>query len=258
MPGPDQPTTVLPAKRPSAPALHSVSDTRMRIEYRTVHGYRRAFRIAGSGPALLLIHGIGDNSSTWDDVIPTLAQHYTVIAPDLLGHGLSDKPRADYSVAAFANGMRDLLVVLGIPKVTGSVTPSAAVWPCSSATSSPLRRTPGAGRRRWRHARGQPVLRLVTLPGAGEVLAMLRIPGVLPALRWGIDTLADVLACPASPPTGRRAGSCETTTIFCGWSAGSPTRTRRRRSCVPCTPSSTGAASRSLCSTAATSPSGYR
>ena len=102
----------------SGPTLRPVSDTDVRIEYHTIHGYRRAYRIAGSGPALLLIHGIGDNSSTWDEVIPILAQHYTVIAPDLLGHGESDKPRADYSVPAFANGMRDLLVVLGISKVT--------------------------------------------------------------------------------------------------------------------------------------------
>ena len=41
-----------------------------------------------------------------------------MIAPDLLGHGESDKPRADYSVGGFANGMRDLLTVLGIDKVT--------------------------------------------------------------------------------------------------------------------------------------------
>jgi pimeloyl-ACP methyl ester carboxylesterase len=47
-----------------------------------------------------------------------LARRFTVIAPDLLGHGQSDKPRADYSVAAYANGMRDLLSVLDIEKVT--------------------------------------------------------------------------------------------------------------------------------------------
>jgi len=41
-----------------------------------------------------------------------------VIAPDLLGHGASDKPHADYSVAAYANGMRDLLSVLDIASVT--------------------------------------------------------------------------------------------------------------------------------------------
>ena len=87
------------------PALRSVRTDTPTLRFRTIHGYRRAYRIAGSGPAVLLIHGIGDNSSTWDEVIPILAQHYTVIAPDLLGHGESDKPRADYSVPAFANGM---------------------------------------------------------------------------------------------------------------------------------------------------------
>jgi pimeloyl-ACP methyl ester carboxylesterase len=88
------------------------------VQYRTIHGYRRAFVHAGKGPPLLLIHGIGDSCDTWSNVIPTLARDHTVIAPDLLGHGRSDKPRADYSVAAYANGMRDLLTVLDIEKAT--------------------------------------------------------------------------------------------------------------------------------------------
>src|ERR1700727_4054267 len=92
--------------------------TTPRLEFRTIHGYKRAFRIAGSGPAILLIHGIGDNSTTWNTVQAKLAQRFTVIAPDLLGHGKSDKPRADYSAAAYANGMRDLLSVLDIERVT--------------------------------------------------------------------------------------------------------------------------------------------
>jgi pimeloyl-ACP methyl ester carboxylesterase len=90
------------------------------IQYRffTIHGYRRAFLCAGHGPPLLLIHGIGDSSNTWLPVVESFATHYTVIAPDLLGHGLSDKPRADYSIAAYANGMRDLLSVLDIDRVS--------------------------------------------------------------------------------------------------------------------------------------------
>ncbi|HXQ59574.1 MAG TPA: alpha/beta hydrolase [Acidimicrobiales bacterium] len=84
----------------------------------TIHGYRRAFLSAGQGPPLLLIHGIGDSSSTWLPVVESFAGDHRVIAPDLLGHGLSDKPRADYSVAAYANGMRDLLSVLDIDRVT--------------------------------------------------------------------------------------------------------------------------------------------
>jgi pimeloyl-ACP methyl ester carboxylesterase len=88
------------------------------IRYETIHGYRRAFVKAGSGPAILLLHGIGDNSDSWREVMATLAQDHTVVAPDLLGHGRSDKPRADYAVAAYANGMRDLLSVLGIDRAT--------------------------------------------------------------------------------------------------------------------------------------------
>ncbi|ANN22117.1 hypothetical protein SD37_29740 [Amycolatopsis orientalis] len=85
---------------------------------KVVHGYERAYRMAGRGPAVLFVHGIGDDSSTWLDVLAALSGEFTVIAPDLLGHGESAKPRADYSVAAYACGMRDLLSVLGVDKVT--------------------------------------------------------------------------------------------------------------------------------------------
>lgn len=88
------------------------------LQYVVVHGYRRAFRKVGTGPALLLIHGMACDSSTWDRVIGPLSEHFTVIAPDLLGHGDSDKPDGDYSIGGYANGMRDLLTVLGIDKVT--------------------------------------------------------------------------------------------------------------------------------------------
>ena len=122
------------------------------LQFRTIHGYKRAYRIAGSGPAILLIHGIGDNSTTWNAIQAKLAQRFTVIAPDLLGHGRSDKPRADYSVAAYANGMRDLLSVLEIERVTvvghslgGGVANAIRLpVPASGGTADP-------GRRRRRH-----------------------------------------------------------------------------------------------------------
>src|SRR3954454_14974601 len=74
--------------------------------------------MTSSGPPLLLIHGIGDNSGTWLDVMARLAERHTVIAPDLLGHGESAKPRADYAIAAYACGMRDLLSVLDVDRVS--------------------------------------------------------------------------------------------------------------------------------------------
>jgi pimeloyl-ACP methyl ester carboxylesterase len=74
--------------------------------------------MAGEGPAILLIHGIAGSSGAWREVMPALAERYTVIAPDLLGHGQSAKPIGDYSLGAYANVLRDLLGVVGMPKAT--------------------------------------------------------------------------------------------------------------------------------------------
>jgi pimeloyl-ACP methyl ester carboxylesterase len=83
-----------------------------------LHGERVTYRRAGDGPAIVLIHGITSSSRTWRAVIDGLAQRHTVVAPDLLGHGSSGKPRGDYSLGAYASGIRDLLAVLDIPRCT--------------------------------------------------------------------------------------------------------------------------------------------
>ncbi len=83
-----------------------------------LHGHRVFYRSAGSGPVLVLIHGITSTSATWAYVLPSLAEHFTVIAPDLIGHGESAKPRGDYSLGAYAAGIRDLLIALGHERAT--------------------------------------------------------------------------------------------------------------------------------------------
>ena len=83
-----------------------------------LHGHRVAYRCAGSGPAILLVHGITSTSATWERVMPYLARRFTVIAPDLIGHGESAKPRGDYSLGAHASGVRDLMVSLGHESAT--------------------------------------------------------------------------------------------------------------------------------------------
>ncbi len=88
------------------------------VKYVELHGQRMAYREAGSGEILVLIHGIAGSSDTWRAVMPQLAKRYRVIAPDLLGHGQSAKPRTDYSLGAFAAGLRDLLDELGISRAT--------------------------------------------------------------------------------------------------------------------------------------------
>jgi pimeloyl-ACP methyl ester carboxylesterase len=89
-----------------------------RVATAVLHGHRVSYRTAGNGPVILLIHGITGDSRQWNDVIPQLADRFTVLAPDLLGHGQSDKPRGDYSLGAYAASLRDLLIVLGHRRAT--------------------------------------------------------------------------------------------------------------------------------------------
>ena len=77
-----------------------------------------AYRRAGTGPAMILIHGMAGSSTTWDPVLDLLAQRATVIAVDLPGHGGSANPGGDYSLGAHASCVRDLMVALGIERAT--------------------------------------------------------------------------------------------------------------------------------------------
>ena len=90
----------------------------MELQTVVIHGNTVAFRKAGEGPAVVLIHGMAGSSQTWDHILPALAKQATVIAPDLPGHGISAKPSGDYSLGAMASGVRDLLVMLGIDRAT--------------------------------------------------------------------------------------------------------------------------------------------
>lgn len=89
------------------------------MKFLELHGDRVAYQDEGTGSdALLLIHGMAGSSQAWRSVIPPLSRRYRVVAPDLLGHGQSAKPRGDYSLGAFAVWLRDLLDELGISRAT--------------------------------------------------------------------------------------------------------------------------------------------
>jgi pimeloyl-ACP methyl ester carboxylesterase len=83
-----------------------------------LHGHRVIYRTAGSGPPVVLIHGMVNSSHHWRDVALRLADRYTVIAPDLIGHGDSATPRGDYSLGAHAAVIRDLLTAIGVGGAT--------------------------------------------------------------------------------------------------------------------------------------------
>jgi pimeloyl-ACP methyl ester carboxylesterase len=85
----------------------------------SVHGNEVSYATAGdSGPVVVLVHGIASRAAQWEQVMARLGETHRVIAPDLLGHGLSAKPRGDYSLGAQACGIRDLLASLGHDRVS--------------------------------------------------------------------------------------------------------------------------------------------
>lgn len=83
-----------------------------------LHGHRVIYRAAGSGPPVVLIHGMINSSIHWRAVALKLADRFTVIAPDLIGHGDSATPRGDYSLGAHAAAIRDLLVAIGVERAS--------------------------------------------------------------------------------------------------------------------------------------------
>src|SRR6478752_9354471 len=139
-----------------------------------LHGHRVTYRTAGSGPVVLLVHGIAGSSEQWGDVAPILAEGYTVVAPDLLGHGQSAKPIGDYSLGAYAVSMRDLLIALGHRRATvvghslggGIAMQFAYEYPvfCERLV---LVDSGGLGKE------VHPLLRAATLPGAELVLPLI-------------------------------------------------------------------------------------
>ena len=106
------------ATESKASSARRVPPEDMELKEIELHGHRVAYRCAGSGPAIVLVHGITSTSATWERVMPYLATQFTVIAPDLIGHGESAKPRGDYSLGAYASGVRDLMVTLGHESAT--------------------------------------------------------------------------------------------------------------------------------------------
>lgn len=83
-----------------------------------LHGERVAYLDEGSGEVVLLLHGIAGSSQTWRALIGPLSRRYRVVAPDLLGHGNSTKPRSDYSLGALSVLVRDILDELGIDRAS--------------------------------------------------------------------------------------------------------------------------------------------
>lgn len=157
----------------------------------SVHGHQLAYRRAGSGPAILLIHGMAGSSSTWSAVFDRLAANFTVLALDLPGHGKSEKPRGDYSLGAFASVLRDFLLAMDVDRATlvgqslgGGVAMQLAYQHPEVCERLVLVNSGGLG------DDVMPILRALTLPGAGLVVpifAQRRIRSVIEGATRAIE-----------------------------------------------------------------------
>jgi pimeloyl-ACP methyl ester carboxylesterase len=73
---------------------------------------------SGNGPAVVLVHGFPESSAIWDDFSKQLSKEFTVIAPDLPGHGLSGLPQGLSSVEEFADAVHTVVTHAGVKKFT--------------------------------------------------------------------------------------------------------------------------------------------
>ncbi|HEY2602167.1 MAG TPA: alpha/beta fold hydrolase [Thermoleophilaceae bacterium] len=153
-----------------------------------LHGHRVIYRVAGSGPPVVLIHGMVNSSRHWERVALELADRYTVIAPDLIGHGDSAAVRGDYSIGAHAASIRDLLAVIGIERATivghslgGGVAMQFFYQFPQRTERLVLVSSGGLGHE------VSPLLRSATLPGMDQLIGVVAHPRILDAL-WGFGT----------------------------------------------------------------------
>jgi pimeloyl-ACP methyl ester carboxylesterase len=156
----------------SPPATHELE----------LHGHRVVFRYGGEGPLVVLIHGITGRSRQWEPVVENLGDGLTFLAPDLLGHGESAKPRGDYSLGAYASAVRDTVVALGHDRATivghslgGGIAMQFAYQFPELTERLVLVSSGGLGRE------VHPLLRAATLPGSELVLPVLTHARVLAA-----------------------------------------------------------------------------
>lgn len=150
-----------------------------------LHGRRVIYRIADSGPPVVLIHGMLNSSRHWQAVADSLASEHTVVAPDLIGHGDSAAPRGDYSLGAHAASIRDLLAAIGIERAAivghslgGGVAMQFFYQFPQRVERLALVSSGGLGHE------VSPMLRTAALPGMSALLSVIN-PRVTGALRAG-------------------------------------------------------------------------
>src|SRR4051812_48672468 len=179
--------------------------TRLQVSEISLHGNRVSYRTGGDGPLLVLVHGITSSSATWEPVLGALAERFTILAPDLLGHGQSDKPAGDYSLGSHASLLRDLMLALdyGPGTIVGHSLGGGIAMQLGYQFPELMQRlvlvsSGGLGRE------VSVFLRAVTLPGSELVLPLIASRAVLDA-GAGIGRLLGGLGLHAGPDLGEIA-----------------------------------------------------
>ncbi len=151
----------------------------MELHSTTIHGLRVGLRRAGSGPVLLLVHGMASSSAVWTPALPALAERFTILAPDLLGHGQTGRPAGDYSLGAHASLLRDVLLLCERERATlvghsfgGGVALQFAYQFPEYCERLVLVGSGGLGRE------VHLLLRALALPGAEQVLSLFCAPSI--------------------------------------------------------------------------------
>jgi pimeloyl-ACP methyl ester carboxylesterase len=157
-----------------------------------LHGHRYVYREVGSGPSVVLIHGMINSSRHWEEVATRLAASHRVIAPDLIGHGDSATPRGDYSLGAHAAGIRDLLARIGVDRATivghslgGGVAMQFFYQFPQHTERLALVSSGGLGRE------VSPLLRGAAMPGSAALLRLLATPRIVAGLDGAGSVLDD-------------------------------------------------------------------
>ena len=173
---------------------------------------------SGDGPAVMFIHGLTSSHRNWVHLVQKLDTDHRVVAPDLFGHGASDKLMGDYSLGAHAATLRDLLDRLDIDQVTlvghsfgGGIAMQFCYLFPERVERLVLVASGGLGRS------VSPLLRAATLPGAGVLLPLIASGWV----RGRAEAAGRILSS-----TGWRASS-DTTEIWRGFTSLADADTRR-------------------------------
>ncbi len=192
--------------------------TRGRVHTAMLNRHEFWYLDSGNGPAVLFIHGLTGSHRNWAQLVEKLNTDHRVLAPDLFGHGASEKLMGDYSLGAHAATLRDLLDRLEIDRITlvgHSFGGGIAMQFCYLFPERVEHLVLVASGELGRAV--SPLLRATTVPGAGWILPVIASGWV----RGRVETVGRALTS-----RGWRASS-DTTEIWRGFTSLADADSRR-------------------------------